>query len=94
MVKFVGKLKTFIKNIGDNEEELLLNIYKIRNRLEKRDWPEGDLAEKLDKFMNIPTQSRNIENLLIQMKIIGDGGIINLFLILILIAMIIRIINL
>ena len=45
-------LKTFIKHIGDNEEELLLNIYKIRNRLEKRDWPEDNLEEKLDKFMN------------------------------------------
>ena len=54
-------LKTFIKHIGDNEEELLLNIYKIRNRLEKRDWPEDNLEEKLDKFMNIPTQNRNIE---------------------------------
>ena len=45
-------LKTFISNIGDNEEELLLNIYKIRNKLEKRYWPDGDLEEKIDKFTN------------------------------------------
>ncbi len=54
-------LKTFINHIGDNEEELLLNIYIIRNKLEKRDWPEGDLEEKIDKFTNVPTQSRNTE---------------------------------
>ena len=54
-------LKTFISNIGDNEEELLLNIYKIRNKLEKRYWPDGDLQEKIDKFTNVPTQDRSIE---------------------------------
>ena len=54
-------LKTFINNIGENEEELIQNIYKIRNRLEKRNWPEGDLEEKIEKFTNIPTQNRNIE---------------------------------
>lgn len=54
-------LKVFINHIGDNEEELILNIYKIRNKLEKRDYPEGDLEEKLDKFNNVPTQNRSIE---------------------------------
>ena len=54
-------LKTFINNIGDNEEELLINIYKIRNKLEKRYWPDGDLDEKIEKFTNIPTQNRSIE---------------------------------
>ena len=54
-------LKTFINHIGDNEEELIMNIYKIREKLEKREWPEGDIEEKMDKFNNIPTQSRNIE---------------------------------
>tara|TARA_B100000902_G_scaffold399914_1_gene473583 strand:+ start:10314 stop:11933 length:1620 start_codon:yes stop_codon:yes gene_type:complete len=54
-------LKTFINHIGDNEEELLLNIYKIRNKLEKKNWPEGNFDEKFEKFMNVPTQNRNIE---------------------------------
>ena len=62
MVKILlENLKTFISNIGDNEEELLLNIYKIRNKLEKRYWPDGDLEEKIDKFTNVPTQDRSIE---------------------------------
>ena len=55
-------LKVFIKHIGDNEEELLLNIYKIREKMEKKKWSEATLEEKIDKFTNIPTQSRNIEH--------------------------------
>ena len=55
-------LKTFIKHIGDNEEELLLNIYKLRDKMEKRVWTEETQEEKLDKFINVPTQNRNIEH--------------------------------
>lgn len=54
-------LKTFINHIGDNEEELLLNIYKLRDKMEKREWPDGDLDERIEKFTNVPTQNRSIE---------------------------------
>ena len=55
-------LKLFIKQFGDNEEELLLNIYKIREKMERRVWPESeDLNERMDKFTSIPVQSRNVE---------------------------------
>lgn len=54
-------LKLFIKQIGDNEEELLLNIYTVREKLERRTWPDSTEEERVDKFTNLPTQSRNIE---------------------------------
>ena len=53
--------KLFISHIGDNEEELLLNIYKIRDKLENRVWPENTIDEKINKFNNVPIQNRNIE---------------------------------
>ena len=54
-------LKTFIKHIADNEGELIRNIYKLRERMEKRVWSDETLEEKIDKFINVPTQNRSIE---------------------------------
>ncbi len=55
-------LKLFIKQFGDNEEELLINIYKNREKMERRIWPESEeLDKRIDKFINIPVQSRTIE---------------------------------
>ena len=55
-------LRLFIKQFGDNEEELLLNIYKSREKMEKRIWPESEeLNTKIEKFISIPVQSRTVE---------------------------------
>ena len=56
-------LKTFISHIGDNEEELLVNIYKIREKIEKRDVAINDnsLEGETERFTNVPTKNRSIE---------------------------------
>jgi 5'-3' exonuclease len=56
-------LKTFISHIGDNEEELLLNIYKIREKIEKRDVVINDdsLKGETERFTNVPMKNRSIE---------------------------------
>lgn len=58
---FWGNLRKMIKYLADNEEANLKQEYIIRNRWEKRNYPNKTLKEKLNKLDNIPTKKRESE---------------------------------
>jgi len=45
---------TFLKEIAKREHELLLNEYTIRDKFDKRNWPDKTLDEKNDVIQNVP----------------------------------------
>lgn len=57
--------RAFIKELGDTEEELLLEVYKQRDRLEKRfhnaNANANSNAESEEKLLNCPVVERSIE---------------------------------
>ena len=58
---FWGNLRKMIKWLADNENINLKAEYKIRNRWEKRHYPNRTVEEKLNKLDNIPTKERGAE---------------------------------
>ena len=53
--------KLFIEKIANNEEEFLKEIYKIRDKQEKKRYSENSIDEKEIKYINSPSFERNIE---------------------------------
>ena len=53
--------KMFIEKIANNEEAFLKEIYGIREKQEKKRYPESSIDEKEIKYINTPSFERNIE---------------------------------
>lgn len=56
-----NNVRTIVEYLADAEHRNLLKQYKIRDKWERRHYPNTTLAEKMDKFEKIPTQERDIE---------------------------------
>jgi len=56
-----NNVRTVVDYLAQNEHRYLLDQYKIRDRWEKRYYPNSTLIEKIKKLDNIPTQERDIE---------------------------------
>jgi 5'-3' exonuclease len=57
-------LRLFITELSKREEELICDEYDIRDRWEKRVKPCKTNDDKMEKFNNIPTKNRDIENVI------------------------------
>lgn len=53
--------KKIIKELSDNEEILLKNIYKIREKISKKTYKNITIEDKKYKFNELPSFERNIE---------------------------------
>jgi 5'-3' exonuclease len=45
---------TFLKEVAKREHELLLSEYAVRDKFDKRNWPDGTPEEKSDLAQNVP----------------------------------------
>tara|TARA_B110000261_G_scaffold161191_1_gene202195 strand:+ start:7992 stop:9641 length:1650 start_codon:yes stop_codon:yes gene_type:complete len=57
----LANFKLFIGKLAENEENYLKELYNIRNKQSKKRYSENTEEERLNKFVAIPMQDRNIE---------------------------------
>ena len=56
-----GNLRTFIGKLAEQEYRFIKDMYKHREKMEKKYYPENTDEEKIHKFVSTPTWERNIE---------------------------------